>query len=270
MTPHSFTHTMRYRFRRINELLDWPGMPRVQQLAPASATIYCVYRAANARNVEDLISEATRTGAQIALWALDCAAPTLHRYTVDVGPGSKFDLVNQLAARMPGRGEDFVVLADDDVKFVRGDLWRFLLIQQAGSLDIASPAHDRHSKYSHEFTRARPRMTARQTRFVEIGPLVSFSPAAARLALPFPTDAGMGWGLEALWSQFTSLGIRMGIVDAVRMRHLGEVAGDYSRELALDQQRRLEARAGVRDTADLMVELRSVWRPWRRRAPWGQ
>jgi len=104
---------------------------------------------------------------------------------------------------------------------------------------------------------------ARSGGMVESGPLVLLGPAARALALPLPVELGMGWGVEVTWWRLRAKGIRLGIVDAVPMRHLAPLSDRYD---TTAEQGRLAAafRAeGLRDWGDLQCDD-EVWRPWRR------
>src|SRR5205814_2280642 len=87
-------------------------------------------------------------------------------------------------------------------------------------LDLFQPAHSRRSITAYPFVRMRAPLFARETTFVEQGPLVVLSRGAQRRLLPFPGDMGMGWGVEARWAAAArETGLRSGIVDAVAIRH---------------------------------------------------
>ena len=76
-------------------------------------------------------------------------------------------------------------------------------------------------------TRRRPGLTARRTRFVEIGPVTAIRADAFDALLPFP-DLQMGWGLDAYWSALAAEhGWKLGVIDAVPVRHVQPVAAAY-------------------------------------------
>ena len=59
----------------------------------------------------------------------------------------------------------------------------------------------------------------RETRFVEIGPVVLMRRDVYRRLAPFPAE-GIGWGLDLHWSAVAErLGWRLGVIDAVPVRH---------------------------------------------------
>ena len=79
---------------------------------------------------------------------------------------------------------------------------------------------------------------------VEIGPLTAFHRSVAGDLLPFP-PLRMGWGLDLHWGGLAlERGWRLGIVDAVPIRHEARVtASGYDRAAAVEELRRFLARA---------------------------
>ena len=68
-------------------------------------------------------------------------------------------------------------------------------------------------------TRRRAGSLVRETRFVEIGPVTAFRKDVAELLTPFP-DLRYGWALDLHWSAVAAeKGWRLGIVDALPVRH---------------------------------------------------
>jgi len=170
---------------------------------------------------------------------------------------SRHDVTLDLAAARPGLGKfenldalldrhaplsafDWVIVADDDVAFPRGFLDAFMAVAEAGGLQLAQPAHRRHSHAGWEITRRVPGADWRETTFVEIGPVTAFSRAATAELLPFPKDLRMGWGLDVHWSAVAQRrGWRIGVVDATPIGHtLRPAASDYPRETAAAEARR--------------------------------
>ena len=189
--------------------------------------VVSIYRRRNAATLLELLESALRCGSAVSLWALDQVAPSLARWTAGSGPGTRFALANRLLADRP---PSWCVVADDDVRFRHGDVVRLVRFAQALGLDIAQPAHALGSHVSHSFTRRAPFRVARRTSFVEIGPVVVFGPLALPHVLPLPEE-GMGWGTEAAWAQLGEReGLRLGIVDAVTIRHLQPPGGGYAAE----------------------------------------
>jgi hypothetical protein len=201
---------------------------RGDRLPPA--TLLCVYRRRNVEHVTRLVAGARKAAFGIRLWALDEVAPELASDTVGTGAGSRFALLNEVAH---GADAGWLVIADDDVAFVTPSAPRTLLaVAAAQNFDISQPAQARGSYRSHLITRQRILASARETTFVEIGPVVAFSPRARDLVLPFPDD-GMGWGVELEWAALRERGLRLGILDCVALLHLTPTAGAYGVEQAL-------------------------------------
>ncbi|HWF47324.1 MAG TPA: hypothetical protein VG168_09980 [Bryobacteraceae bacterium] len=61
---------------------------------------------------------------------------------------------------------------------------------------------------------------ARQTNFVEIGPIVSFRRDFFRAVYPFSLDSPMGWGYDLTWPIIArQLDVAIGIIDALAVDH---------------------------------------------------
>ena len=234
--------------------------------AQPEVSLYCVYRAKNAARVRRLCEAIARFGAVPHLWALDRADPRLSRWTRGTGPGRKFELLSKLyEGHRPGE-DAWLLLIDDDVEVSRRGWRRLLRTSRAAGFDLSQPAHGRGSHRSHVLTRARF-ARARMTTFVEIGPVVLVSPRVRNEVVPFPPHDGMGWTLDFAWHDLSKEGYRLGIVDAVRMRHVGAVGQDYdSTEDRRAVRAELDAR-GLRDVPDMHQTL-AVWQWWQAKCPW--
>jgi hypothetical protein len=207
-------------------------------------------------------------GSTAQLHALDEESPRLRSWTVGSGPGARMPLLDRMVRGAPPRPDDYVLLADDDVALVGSGLSRFVSLAHASRLDLAMPAHEAGSHWTFRVTCQRPFSTVRRTRFVEVGPLLLLSPRAFSRVYPFPVTARMGWGLDVRWSSMASDGMRLGVVDATPMRHLGAVGEAYDRAHEEGELARHCAEAGVDSAYDLAWDTGEVWRPWSRVAPW--
>ena len=183
--------------------------------------------------------------------------------TVGEGAGEKLPLLNRVLERHGPVGGP-LLLSDDDIAFDRGDVVQLAALCERARLALAQPAHAKGSEVSHGITRAHPRSRVRLTTFVESGPLVVIAADAVTRVTPLPEKRGMGWGLELDW---IDLGLPLGIVDAVPVRHLGRVSGTYDDSELRARMRAELAERGVHDWAPLQRTL-AVWRPWQRRPPW--
>lgn len=227
----------------------------------------CVYRLRNASRVEPLVVAARQAGLEVRLWALDEMAIGLRDVTVGVGPGPKFTLLNRMLPRALDTLRA-VVVADDDVRVRPDALRRLLDLLEAAELELAQPGHRRRSVHSHSITRRRLLSWARQTTFVEIGPLFVVRGRALRTVLPFPEDIAMGWGLDVRWASMARRGeLRVGVIDAVPMRHLDRAGFTYDDRAETERLNRELAAAGVTDVRQVQRTLATWWR-WHNCPAW--
>lgn len=218
-------------------------------------TVLCIYRRRNAGVLRELLR--TVPQATVRLWSLDADVPAdLAPVTVGSGPGMRLALLNRLVADVPAEvRSEALVLVDDDVRLVVGDLPALIEAGQRLRLDLWQPAHLPSSFRSWPLNRRRNGVFARLVDFVEQGPLVVLSPPAQEVVLPLPEDLDMGWGVEVRWHLAARrTGLRLGIVDAVGMRHLGPVGTGYDRVGQEAVLAREVAAAGLADVRELHVE----------------
>ena len=232
-----------------------------------TGALLCVYREQNAARVATLVEMAQPVGLRVALWALDAIHPRLAEHTVGQEPGGRVDLLNRLFDAAGGKGAETLVVADDDCEFAKGDLAALLDAVERADFYLAQPAHAPGSHVSHDITRQRRLSIARRTDFVEIGPLHVVRRPWIERVFPMPGDFGMGYGLDLLWQDLAGEGCRLGVVDAVTIRHQPPSSQWYDPG---PEERRLEAMLEERGI-DQMWHAQHVlgtWRPWRSRAPW--
>ncbi len=159
--------------------------------------------------------------------------PALAAHTVAGGlGGGKFENLNRVMADTPRA--DWTLIVDDDVRLPHRFLDRMVGVCEALGLDLAQPAQTLLSHSAWKVTRRRPASLARETRFVEIGPVTLFSRRVAERLLPFP-ELRYGWGLDLHWAALAAQsGWRLGVVDALPVRHSARtVASGYPRDEAV-------------------------------------
>jgi GT2 family glycosyltransferase len=166
------------------------------------------------------------------------------RHAVDVvtgpqGERGKFENLNGLLAAHPPGAYDWLLVIDDDVALPRGFLDSFLCAAERTGLKLAQPAHRLYSHAAWPVTRRHPGATARETTFVEIGPVTAFHRDSFDVLLPFPEGLPMGWGLDVHWAAVAAEhGWPIGIVDATPIGHTQRPAGSgYARDAAQAQAR---------------------------------
>ncbi len=138
---------------------------------------------------------------------------------------------------------DWLLVIDDDVVLPRGFLDQLLFLAERFQFDLLQPAHRARSHAAWRVTRRRAGVLARETPFVEIGPVTAFARTTYSALLPFPPGLRMGWGLDLHWAALArQQGWRCGILDALAIRHSAAPAGDaYSRHAAVAEARALLA-----------------------------
>jgi len=156
---------------------------------------------------------------RVSLGSMRAAAPALAAETALTElRGGKFANLNRLAETANPLAADWVLLVDDDIEVGRRFLDRMLVVAESFRLALAQPALSRASYGWWNVNRRRPAL-ARETRFVEIGPVVLMHRDAFRVLAPFP-EQGMGWGLCLHWAAVAEReGWRLGVIDAVPVRH---------------------------------------------------
>jgi GT2 family glycosyltransferase len=150
----------------------------------------------------------------------------------------RFENLNRLLGEHPPEAFDWLLIVDDDVQLPHGFLDRFLFVCERFEFALAQPAHRLDSHAAWSVTRRRAGSVARETGFVEIGPVTAFARATFSALLPFP-ELRMGWGLDVHWAAIArERGWRCGVVDAVAIRHrAAPAASAYPREAAVAEAR---------------------------------
>jgi hypothetical protein len=198
---------------------------------PRQVLVAAVYRPGAALALDPLRSD--RHDVSFALGATRSAEPRLAQHTLasDLG-GGKFENLRAVLAQTES-AFDWLVIVDDDVALPARFLDRFIGVCERFAFDLAQPAQTQRSHSAWRVTRRRPASLARETRFVEIGPVTAFGRRAAAELLPFP-ELRFGWGLDLHWAALAAQrGWRLGVVDATPVRHESTTVGSaYSVEEA--------------------------------------
>jgi hypothetical protein len=186
----------------------------------ASGTLRALDEAAARMPARDVLVASVYRGSLPS--QLDQLASTRHRVErafgslEALGGGGKFANLNALIG---DARPDWLLVVDDDVALPERFLDRTIALCDAFDLTLAQPAQSLASHAAWRVARRRPFSVLRETRFVEIGPVTAFSREAASELLPFP-PLKYGWGLDLAWAA-TALerGWRLGIADALPVRH---------------------------------------------------
>jgi hypothetical protein len=158
------------------------------------------------------------------------------------GDRGRFQNLNGLLATNRSVLYDWVIVIDDDVALPRGFLDSFIFLAERFGFSLAQPAHIARSHAAWQVTRRQPGIVARETAFVEIGPLVAFNAVVFDALLPFP-ELRIGWGLDLHWSAVArERGWKIGVVDATPLKHgLRRTASAYDRRDAVAETRQFLA-----------------------------
>lgn len=150
----------------------------------------------------------------------------------------KYEILNGLIGEMDLREYEYLLTIDDDILLPENFLDRFIALQARLGFAVAQPARTANSYIDHPIVLRQAGVIARQTRFVEIGPVVGFHESAFDLLLPFDLASPMGWGYENVWSRrLMSQNLKMGIIDLLAVDHsLRRPVENYGWEEA-DRQR---------------------------------
>ena len=192
-----------------------------------------------------LVQDLERWGAEIHLWALESALPSVAPLTRGVGALGKFQALNRLLPHVADA--DVVLFVDDDARLGPTFLPTYLAISEALGAAVAQPALVAGSYFNVDITLERKGHWARLTNFVEVGPVFSMRRDFLRLAAPFPETNPMGWGLDYQWSAIArSRGLRMAIVDACPVEHtFRPIGARYPLAGAIEDMERFLAEGGL-------------------------
>jgi glycosyltransferase involved in cell wall biosynthesis len=202
-------------------------VPRDGRRKMGQVLVIGVYLANRPNTIEDIVarlSESRRFLVHQRWLALGGKPPSPAVEAVTIGridtPTPKFQLVNRVLASEDLSRYDYVLLVDDDVVFPRAFVDHFIPLQAHFDFALAQPARTSRSFIDHPIVEQQRGSVARQTLFVEIGPVVSFHRSIFKLVFPFDLTSSMGWGYENVWSARLKRRNRpMGIIDAVPVDH---------------------------------------------------
>ncbi len=184
-------------------------------------------------------------------------------HSAPVAGRGKFENLNELLIAHPAEGHDWMLVLDDDVALPAGFLDAFVFLAERFGFALAQPAHRWRSHAAWAVTRRRPGAVARQTQFVEIGPVAALGALAFDELLPFP-PLRFGWGLDAHWSAVAARnGWALGVVDATPVCHgLRQIASSYDPAAAIEEGREFLADRPYTKASDAQRTL-NTHRAWR-------
>ena len=150
------------------------------------------------------------------------SSPLVAKYTKVISENlvPKFQLLNQLLSGEDLGQYDFIIISDDDIVVPKGFLEGYIAAQLKVDFALCQPARADHSFFDHRLMLREKAYFARETRFVEIGPVFSMNKRAAALIMPFDEYSPMGYGYDFHWPVvMAKAGLKIGVIDAVSVDH---------------------------------------------------
>jgi N-acetylglucosaminyldiphosphoundecaprenol N-acetyl-beta-D-mannosaminyltransferase len=152
----------------------------------------------------------------------------------------KFELLNKLIAAEDLSKFDFIIFSDDDIYIQRNFVDRYIALQQKFNLALAQPARTIDSTCDHGIVMQNAKYVARETNFVEIGPIFSIEKSIFHKILPFDLSSPMGFGYDHIWPKILGAGRRdankQGILDALPVIHnMRPQASAYKADIELSK-----------------------------------
>jgi len=148
----------------------------------------------------------------------EALAPATIAHRTD--PSPKFAILNEVLRGAPVGDYEYILVCDDDVTLPSAFLDDYLDVVSTFDFHLAQPARSHDSFIDHPFVEQLDGLTARWTRFVEIGPLFSIRRDAVAHLVPFDEASPMGWGYDFVWPlTMERAGLKMGVVDRTPIVH---------------------------------------------------
>jgi hypothetical protein len=231
-----------------------------------------VYLPAAPNDVRGIVRElASTTGFDVVQRWYACggdALPEVAEVTVGGTPcrTPQYVLRNRILRAEDLTRYEYVLHMEDDVVLPPQFVHRLVSYQRRHDFAIAQPARTRDSFTDMEFILQIPEIEARQTLWIDCGPVVSYHRSVYDLVFPYDDGNGMGWGFGQVWGYHSrERGFRMGIIDAVPVRHaLRPQASTYdTREASAMRAAYLSARPHLRPgeaVRNLVVHRAGPWR----------
>ena len=187
---------------------------------------------------------------------------THHKLTVAItpmAPVGKFDNINTALAGHDLARYDWLLIVDDDIDVPDGFLDLLLYFAYTCCLQLSQPAHRFLSHASFRVTERHWGSLVRRTGFVEIGPISLLRRDTFAELLPFPS-LRWAWGLDFFWADVAKRnGWKIGVVDAVPIRHLRPVGRSYDGSAArAEAVEFLTARGVTISRADMLETSRRI------------
>jgi glycosyltransferase involved in cell wall biosynthesis len=172
----------------------------------------------------------------------------------------KFEIINALLKEEDLSQYEYLLIMDDDILLPDTFIDQFLFLQSKLNFAVAQPARSLNSNGYHTITFQQKGVLARQTLFVEIGPMASFHKSVYKFFLPFDLTSPMGWGYENIWSYIAKKHkFKIGIIDNTPVDHsLRETTKFYNGKICNIQKKDLLQKKPYLDLKECYQVLSSI------------
>lgn len=158
-------------------------------------------------------------------WYVAPRPESLAEYYEDTGT-NKFDAFDAFYRKtIAGSHYRYVLVVDDDIDFLPGDISRLFTLCDAHRLYLAQPSLRWGTHASHHVTLHNPVCIVRQSRFVEVMAPCFSREALARLQPTFGLNRST-WGIDYAWSSLLAGEGRIAVVDAIQVEHTKAISLD--------------------------------------------
>jgi hypothetical protein len=231
--------TVRYaRWRRIPQLLSLIDTAMAARIAIGNIRTRQSARATPSQKVLLAGIEVPEREADLARVIRRLCETTRHQVDVAITrmePAGKFANINRAISTRDLGQYDWLLIVDDDIELSRHFLDVFLHLAHTHELQLAQPAHRYRSHKSFLITERHWGALVRRTGYVECGPVSLFHRETFPEIIPFP-PLRWSWGIDVSWADLAKRrDWKVGIIDAVPIRHLRPVGGSYSTSAANDE-----------------------------------
>lgn len=148
-------------------------------------------------------------------------------------------LINKALCSRNADEYDYIVICDDDILLPFKFLDKYLMAAEHFDFSISQPARTKNSYRSHDIVYECREYIARETRFVEIGPMVFFRKDIFNKVFPLEAFPSMGWGHDYVWPvKVRQINKKMGIIDILPVDHsLRKPSATYSATTAYQEMK---------------------------------